>query len=155
MFCRGEIFQFLFWVVLTNIIGFYCFRNMVLAERCVLLSAEILKSQSKYSEAAALLIRLTSEVSSFFHFFFSPLLSSSYRSAFRWHFNSCSRILAIQDSKWPGIKLEMKKITNSPSWWRNLYFYFFLSHCDLLGLFKHLLNVHLTSAYVLYVLSSV
>lgn len=43
---------------------------MVLAERCVLLSAEILKSQSKYSEAAALLIRLTSEVklSSFFHF---------------------------------------------------------------------------------------
>lgn len=35
---------------------------MVLAERCVLLSAEILKSQSKYSEAAALLIRLTSEV---------------------------------------------------------------------------------------------
>uniref|UniRef100_A0A8B9RS85 Trafficking protein particle complex 8 n=1 Tax=Accipiter nisus TaxID=211598 RepID=A0A8B9RS85_9AVES len=35
--------------------------NMVLAERCVLLSAEILKSQSKYSEAAALLIRLTSE----------------------------------------------------------------------------------------------
>ncbi|XP_058429948.1 trafficking protein particle complex subunit 8 isoform X2 [Marmota monax] len=36
-------------------------RNMVLAERCVLLSAEILKSQSKYSEAAALLIRLTSE----------------------------------------------------------------------------------------------
>lgn len=37
-------------------------RNMMLAERCVLLSAEILKSQSKYSEAAALLIRLTSEV---------------------------------------------------------------------------------------------
>lgn len=41
---------------------FYFFRNMILAERCVLLSAEILKSQSKYSEAAALLIRLTSEV---------------------------------------------------------------------------------------------
>lgn len=40
----------------------FLFRNMVLAERCVLLSAEILKSQSKYSEAAALLIRLTSEV---------------------------------------------------------------------------------------------
>uniref|UniRef100_A0A2K6GCU5 Trafficking protein particle complex subunit 8 n=1 Tax=Propithecus coquereli TaxID=379532 RepID=A0A2K6GCU5_PROCO len=39
----------------------YIFVNMVLAERCVLLSAEILKSQSKYSEAAALLIRLTSE----------------------------------------------------------------------------------------------
>ncbi|KAG3294024.1 trafficking protein particle complex subunit 8 isoform X2 [Ictidomys tridecemlineatus] len=38
-------------------------KNMVLAERCVLLSAEILKSQSKYSEAAALLIRLTSEQS--------------------------------------------------------------------------------------------
>lgn len=37
-------------------------RNMLLAERCVLLSAEILKSQSKYSEAAALLIRLTTEV---------------------------------------------------------------------------------------------
>ncbi|KAM7125425.1 trafficking protein particle complex subunit 8 isoform 6-T6 [Molossus nigricans] len=36
-------------------------KNMILAERCVLLSAEILKSQSKYSEAAALLIRLTSE----------------------------------------------------------------------------------------------
>uniref|UniRef100_A0A8C2YA37 Trafficking protein particle complex subunit 8 n=1 Tax=Coturnix japonica TaxID=93934 RepID=A0A8C2YA37_COTJA len=36
-------------------------KNIVLAERCVLLSAEILKSQSKYSEAAALLIRLTSE----------------------------------------------------------------------------------------------
>ncbi|XP_074843341.1 trafficking protein particle complex subunit 8 isoform X6 [Carettochelys insculpta] len=36
-------------------------KNMVLAERCVLLSAEILKSQSKYSDAAALLIRLTSE----------------------------------------------------------------------------------------------
>ncbi|XP_066481458.1 trafficking protein particle complex subunit 8 isoform X3 [Tiliqua scincoides] len=36
-------------------------KNMMLAERCVLLSAEILKSQSKYSEAAALLIRLTSE----------------------------------------------------------------------------------------------
>lgn len=35
---------------------------MLLAERCVLLSAEILKSQAKYSEAAALLIRLTSEV---------------------------------------------------------------------------------------------
>ncbi|XP_054840348.1 trafficking protein particle complex subunit 8 isoform X6 [Eublepharis macularius] len=36
-------------------------KNMLLAERCVLLSAEILKSQSKYSEAAALLIRLTTE----------------------------------------------------------------------------------------------
>nr|XP_060631210.1 trafficking protein particle complex subunit 8 isoform X7 [Anolis sagrei ordinatus] len=36
-------------------------KNMMLAERCVLLSAEILKSQIKYSEAAALLIRLTSE----------------------------------------------------------------------------------------------
>ncbi|XP_007439489.1 trafficking protein particle complex subunit 8 isoform X1 [Python bivittatus] len=36
-------------------------KNMMLAERCVLLSAEILKSQTKYSEAAALLIRLTSE----------------------------------------------------------------------------------------------
>uniref|UniRef100_A0A8C6Y483 Trafficking protein particle complex subunit 8 n=1 Tax=Naja naja TaxID=35670 RepID=A0A8C6Y483_NAJNA len=36
-------------------------KNMLLAERCVLLSAEILKSQTKYSEAAALLIRLTSE----------------------------------------------------------------------------------------------
>ncbi|XP_063779722.1 trafficking protein particle complex subunit 8 isoform X3 [Pseudophryne corroboree] len=36
-------------------------KNMVLAERCVLLSAEILKSQGKYSESAALLIRLTSE----------------------------------------------------------------------------------------------
>ncbi|XP_072267380.1 trafficking protein particle complex subunit 8 [Pyxicephalus adspersus] len=36
-------------------------KNMVLAERCVLLSAEILKSQGKYSDSAALLIRLTSE----------------------------------------------------------------------------------------------
>lgn len=35
---------------------------MVLAERCALLSAEILKSQGKYSEAAALLIKMTSEV---------------------------------------------------------------------------------------------
>ncbi|XP_061681125.1 trafficking protein particle complex subunit 8 isoform X2 [Syngnathoides biaculeatus] len=36
-------------------------RNSVLAERCALLSAEILKSQGKYSEAAALLIKMTSE----------------------------------------------------------------------------------------------
>ncbi|XP_013872892.1 trafficking protein particle complex subunit 8 [Austrofundulus limnaeus] len=36
-------------------------RNMVLAERCALLSAEILKSQGKYSEAASLLIKMTSE----------------------------------------------------------------------------------------------
>uniref|UniRef100_A0A3Q4N2M8 Trafficking protein particle complex subunit 8 n=1 Tax=Neolamprologus brichardi TaxID=32507 RepID=A0A3Q4N2M8_NEOBR len=35
--------------------------NMVLAERCALLSAEILKSQGKYSEAATLLIKMTSE----------------------------------------------------------------------------------------------
>lgn len=35
---------------------------MVLAERCALLSAEILKSQAKYSEAATLLIKMTSEV---------------------------------------------------------------------------------------------
>lgn len=35
---------------------------MVLAERCVLLSAEILKSQGKYSEAATVLIKMTSEV---------------------------------------------------------------------------------------------
>ncbi|XP_010782117.1 trafficking protein particle complex subunit 8, partial [Notothenia coriiceps] len=34
---------------------------MVLAERCALLSAEILKSQVKYSEAATLLIKMTSE----------------------------------------------------------------------------------------------
>lgn len=38
------------------------YRNMVLAERCALLSAEVLKSQAKYSEAAALLIKMTSEV---------------------------------------------------------------------------------------------
>lgn len=37
-------------------------RNMVLAERCALLSAEILKSQGKYSETATLLIKMTSEV---------------------------------------------------------------------------------------------
>ncbi|CAF96624.1 unnamed protein product [Tetraodon nigroviridis] len=36
-------------------------RNMVLAERCALLSAEILKSQGKYSETATLLIKMTSE----------------------------------------------------------------------------------------------
>uniref|UniRef100_A0A4W3GTN5 Trafficking protein particle complex subunit 8 n=1 Tax=Callorhinchus milii TaxID=7868 RepID=A0A4W3GTN5_CALMI len=36
-------------------------KNLVLAERCALLSAEILKSQVKYSEAATLLIRMTSE----------------------------------------------------------------------------------------------
>ncbi|XP_061094723.1 trafficking protein particle complex subunit 8 isoform X1 [Conger conger] len=36
-------------------------KNMVLAERCALLSAEILKSQTKYSEAATLLIKMTSE----------------------------------------------------------------------------------------------
>ncbi|KAK5869396.1 hypothetical protein PBY51_024117 [Eleginops maclovinus] len=36
-------------------------KNMVLAERCALLSAEILKSQVKYSEAATLLIKMTSE----------------------------------------------------------------------------------------------
>ncbi|KAB5539779.1 hypothetical protein PHYPO_G00093090 [Pangasianodon hypophthalmus] len=36
-------------------------KNMVLAERCALLSAEVLKSQAKYSEAAALLIKMTSE----------------------------------------------------------------------------------------------
>ncbi|KAM9383796.1 trafficking protein particle complex subunit 8 isoform 4-T4 [Pholidichthys leucotaenia] len=36
-------------------------KNMVLAERCALFSAEILKSQGKYSEAATLLIKMTSE----------------------------------------------------------------------------------------------
>ncbi|KAI5619859.1 trafficking protein particle complex subunit 8 isoform X1 [Silurus asotus] len=36
-------------------------KNMILAERCSLLSAEVLKSQGKYSEAAALLIKMTSE----------------------------------------------------------------------------------------------
>uniref|UniRef100_A0A672YVX3 Trafficking protein particle complex 8 n=1 Tax=Sphaeramia orbicularis TaxID=375764 RepID=A0A672YVX3_9TELE len=36
-------------------------KNMALAERCTLLSAEILKSQGKYSEAATLLIKMTSE----------------------------------------------------------------------------------------------
>ncbi|XP_027035371.2 trafficking protein particle complex subunit 8 isoform X1 [Tachysurus fulvidraco] len=36
-------------------------KNMVLAERCALLSAEVLKSQAKYAEAAALLIKMTSE----------------------------------------------------------------------------------------------
>ncbi|XP_069778658.1 trafficking protein particle complex subunit 8 isoform X2 [Narcine bancroftii] len=36
-------------------------KNLVLAERCTLLSAEILKSQAKYLEAATLLIRMTSE----------------------------------------------------------------------------------------------
>uniref|UniRef100_A0A8C7HCG0 Trafficking protein particle complex subunit 8 n=1 Tax=Oncorhynchus kisutch TaxID=8019 RepID=A0A8C7HCG0_ONCKI len=36
-------------------------KNMVLAERCALLSAEVLKSQAKYSDAATLLIKMTSE----------------------------------------------------------------------------------------------
>ncbi|KAF7646234.1 hypothetical protein LDENG_00191260, partial [Lucifuga dentata] len=36
-------------------------KNMVLAERCTLLSAEVLKSQGKYSDAATLLIKMTSE----------------------------------------------------------------------------------------------
>ncbi|XP_029943533.1 trafficking protein particle complex subunit 8 isoform X2 [Salarias fasciatus] len=36
-------------------------RNGVLAERCALLSADILKSQGKFSEAATLLIKMTSE----------------------------------------------------------------------------------------------
>lgn len=36
----------------------------MLAERCALLSAEILKSQGKYSETATLLIKMTSEVRS-------------------------------------------------------------------------------------------
>lgn len=36
-------------------------RNMVLAERCTLLSVDILKSQGKYAEAATLLIKMTSE----------------------------------------------------------------------------------------------
>ncbi|KAL1022685.1 hypothetical protein UPYG_G00031010 [Umbra pygmaea] len=36
-------------------------QNMLLAERCALLSAEILKSQAKYSDAATLLIKMTSE----------------------------------------------------------------------------------------------
>ncbi|KAJ8276838.1 hypothetical protein GJAV_G00068480 [Gymnothorax javanicus] len=36
-------------------------KNMVLAERCALLSSEILKSQAKYSDAATLLIKMTSE----------------------------------------------------------------------------------------------
>ncbi|XP_067273219.1 trafficking protein particle complex subunit 8 isoform X2 [Pseudorasbora parva] len=36
-------------------------KNMLLAERCCLLSAEILKSQAKYSDAATLLIKMTSE----------------------------------------------------------------------------------------------
>ena len=45
-------------------VNFLCalHRNMVLAERCALLSAEILKSQAKYSDAATLLIKMTSEV---------------------------------------------------------------------------------------------
>ncbi|XP_075997687.1 trafficking protein particle complex subunit 8 isoform X2 [Genypterus blacodes] len=36
-------------------------KNMVLAERCALLSAEVLKSQGKYSDAATLLIKMTFE----------------------------------------------------------------------------------------------
>uniref|UniRef100_A0A672KZ25 Trafficking protein particle complex subunit 8 n=1 Tax=Sinocyclocheilus grahami TaxID=75366 RepID=A0A672KZ25_SINGR len=36
-------------------------KNMLLAERCCLLSAEILKSQVKFSDAATLLIKMTSE----------------------------------------------------------------------------------------------
>uniref|UniRef100_A0A8C0YCX3 Trafficking protein particle complex subunit 8 n=1 Tax=Cyprinus carpio carpio TaxID=630221 RepID=A0A8C0YCX3_CYPCA len=36
-------------------------KNMLLAERCCILSAEILKSQTKYSDAATLLIKMTTE----------------------------------------------------------------------------------------------
>uniref|UniRef100_A0A8C8EVA7 Trafficking protein particle complex 8 n=1 Tax=Oncorhynchus tshawytscha TaxID=74940 RepID=A0A8C8EVA7_ONCTS len=36
-------------------------KNKVLAERCALFSAEVLKSQAKYSDAATLLIKMTSE----------------------------------------------------------------------------------------------
>lgn len=70
---------------------------MVLAERCVLLSAEILKSQSKYSEAAALLIRLTSEVKVLVAFS-TPALPSlfTYPSTSGLHSNSCLMIFASQ-----------------------------------------------------------
>lgn len=48
----------------------------MLAERCVLLSAEILKSQGKYSETATLLIKMTSEVRNL-----QPAVSSTSSSA--------------------------------------------------------------------------
>lgn len=51
-------------------------RNMVLAERCALLSAEILKSQGKYSDTATLLIKMTSEVRNIF----TPVVCSNYSS---------------------------------------------------------------------------
>lgn len=70
---------------------------MVLAERCVLLSAEILKSQSKYSEAAALLIRLTSEVKLSSFFCFCPLtIFFFYPNTSRLPSDSCPTIFSSQ-----------------------------------------------------------
>lgn len=98
---RFEIKSFLRFIsevyLFINIYICFYFRNMVLAERCVLLSAEILKSQSKYSEAAALLIRLTSEVklSSFFNF--CPLtICFSYPNTSRLPSDSCPTIFSNQ-----------------------------------------------------------
>ncbi|KAI2651856.1 Trafficking protein particle complex subunit 8 [Labeo rohita] len=49
-------------------------KNMLLAERCCLLSAEILKSQTKYSDAATLLIKMTSEAAHCFINMRSPMV---------------------------------------------------------------------------------
>lgn len=61
-------------------------RNMVLAERCALLSAEILKSQGKYSDTATLLIKMTSEVRNIF----TPVVCYIY--------SSCTIVTVNQDS---------------------------------------------------------
>lgn len=65
----------------------------MLAERCALLSAEILKSQGKYSETATLLIKMTSEVRNFtfsqllhvlqWHHLVADFVSKGCRSVFR------------------------------------------------------------------------
>lgn len=82
---------------------------MILAERCVLLSAEILKSQSKYSEAAALLIRLTSEVTYLVAFSTLAFPLRTYQSSSRLFLNLVLRYFLAEGIKWAVIKHEVKK----------------------------------------------
>lgn len=79
---------------------------MVLAERCVLLSAEILKSQSKYSEAAALLIGLTSEVKTLGSFFSSLALWLLTQAFLGYILTLVLWYFLAKDSKGAGIKQE-------------------------------------------------
>ncbi len=66
-------------------------RNMVLAERCALLSAEILKSQGKYSDAATLLIKMTSEVRNLSSFLILLLVRKCPRCTEHLTFFSCKQ----------------------------------------------------------------